>query len=138
MKYELILITDSDDQRKVEGITDFDELKRLGKEINSFQHYIFNTKAERKTFIWGVHSMGEVKNNYGIYMQKDTESQKFRYTWRHEVYIDAIDKDQAKEIWGSLDLGELNKHQDNGDIEYHEFIEVHSMEDEDCNDLLNQ
>ena len=137
MKYELIIVPGSDDQRLVEDITNFDEMKRAAGSLDSYRHYVFNTEEERKAFLMGFHAMKGWLGD-GVYATNDTETQSFRYTWRHEVYIDAIDKDHAEEIWGSLDLGELNKHANEGYISYHEFVEVHSVEDENNNDLLNQ
>lgn len=57
MKYELILIPDSDDQRKVEDIEDFDEMKRMASGLDSYRHYVFDTEAERKAFQRGVYAM---------------------------------------------------------------------------------
>ena len=119
MKYELILIPDSDDQRKVEDIEDFDEMKRMASGLDSYRHYVFDTEAERKAFQRGVYAMAGRLGD-GINLTKDTGYQTFRIIWRHEVCIDAINKEHAEEIWSDLDLGDLDRHQENGDILCHD------------------
>lgn len=137
MKYELILIPDSDDQRKVEDIHDFDEMKRVGGKLDSYRHHVFDTEAERKAYQMGVAAMAGRLGD-GVHVTKDTEEQTFRITWRHEVFVKAIDSFHAEGIWSDLNLGDLDRHGENRDIICHEHVEIDSILDEEGNDLLNQ
>lgn len=61
---------------------------------------------------------------------------RFRKTWRHEVYIEAHNAEQAEDIWQGLNLGNLDKEEKLGDIEAHGIVEEISFEDEDYNDVF--
>ena len=52
----------------------------------------------------------------------------FRITWRHEVNLEAKTKEEAKQLWNLLDLGQLNREVADGEITSHEFVEQVSFE----------
>lgn len=54
----------------------------------------------------------------------------FRKTYRHEVIIEAETKEQAEQIWESIDLGKLDKEVADGQIYSHEFVENVSFDEE--------
>lgn len=60
---------------------------------------------------------------------------RYRKTWRHEVIIEADSVDEAKNIWGTLNLGKLDNSIKKGGIVYHEFVENVSFEDEDYEEI---
>lgn len=59
----------------------------------------------------------------------------FKKTWRHEIIIKANSKEEAKEIWQNIELGNLDKEVDNKKIFSHQFIESISFQDENYNDI---
>lgn len=59
----------------------------------------------------------------------------FRITWRHEIFIEAETPQEARDIWGSVDLGKLDKEVADGEIYSHEYVEAVSFEDEDYNSV---
>ena len=59
----------------------------------------------------------------------------YRFTWRHEVYIDAESPEKAKEIFETFDIGKLDECIERGDIQSHGFVESVSAEDEEGNDI---
>ncbi len=54
---------------------------------------------------------------------------KFRVTWRHELFIDAKTKEEAKQIWESISLGKLDQEVADGEIYTHGFVEKVSFEE---------
>ena len=59
----------------------------------------------------------------------------FRKTWRHEMIIDAETKEDAKQVWEDVSLGNLDKEVADGEIYSHEFVEDISFEDGDYNEI---
>jgi hypothetical protein len=59
----------------------------------------------------------------------------FRKTWRHEVIIEAKTAEQAKLIFESINLGQLDREVADGEIYSHEFVENVSFEDENYDDV---
>tara|TARA_R110000772_G_scaffold15512_1_gene44965 strand:- start:3654 stop:3848 length:195 start_codon:yes stop_codon:yes gene_type:complete len=59
----------------------------------------------------------------------------FRITWRHEVNLQAETKEEAKQLWEALSLGQLNREVADGEITSHEFVEQVSFEDEEYNEI---
>lgn len=55
----------------------------------------------------------------------------YRFTWRHEVYIEANSEDEATDKWEELNLGELDKCVKDGEIEFHNFVELVSVDPEE-------
>ena len=58
----------------------------------------------------------------------------FRRTWRHEIIIEAETKDQARQIWEDINLGDLNRELEDGEILSHGFVENVSFEDDEYNE----
>lgn len=139
MRYELILIPDSDDQNLASKANSYEDLFKMIKDLKllSASHHVFNTEEERKAFIRGAEAMAGY-NGDGFSFTRDTEEQTFRVTWRHEVFVKARDRDHAEAIWRNLDLSNLGIHEGDGDVVCHDHVEIDSILDEAGNDLLNQ
>jgi hypothetical protein len=59
----------------------------------------------------------------------------YRFTWRHEVIINANSPEDAKAQWDAIDLGKLDKELADGEISFHHHVENVSAEDGDFNDI---
>jgi len=59
----------------------------------------------------------------------------YRKTWSHEVWFEADSDEEAIEKWDAVDIGSLDKEQENGNISGHSFIEDRSFEDENYKEI---
>ena len=83
------------------------------------------SRRDNKTYICSQCGRNEAMEDY---MERNN-TQTYRITWRHEVYIKAKNPEELKEKWEGLDLQNLKESGFTND-----YVEIVSIEDEEYNE----